>query len=76
MRTVALIIQVRAVTAGFKRQDPTGHNVKCAALSTGMERGFGLIKLKRFVRHKSFDVPDEYLELSDLFNGHPLSGML
>ena len=27
-------------------------------------------------RHKSFDVLGEYLEFGDLFEGHPLSGVL
>jgi hypothetical protein len=33
-------------------------------------------KLKRLGRHKSFDVLGGYLELGDLFGGHPLSDVL
>ena len=33
-------------------------------------------KLKRLGRHKSFDVLGEYLEFGDLFEGHPLQGVL
>jgi len=33
-------------------------------------------KLKPLGRHKSFDVPGEYLEYGDLSEGHPLSDVL
>ncbi|MEO9188409.1 MAG: hypothetical protein ABI224_00165 [Acetobacteraceae bacterium] len=39
-------------------------------------RGVHPAKLKRLGRHKSFDVLGEYLEFGDLFDGHPLSGVL
>jgi hypothetical protein len=41
-----------------------------------MERGIHPAKLKRLGRHKSFDVLGEYLEFGDLFDGHPLTGVL
>ena len=75
-QTVAQIIQVRAVAAGFKRRDLGGHSLKRGALTTGMECGVHPAKLKRLGRHKSFDVLGEYLEFGDLFEGHPLNGVL
>jgi len=75
-QTVAQIIQARAVAAGFKRRDLGGHSLKRGALTTGMECGVHPAKLKRLGRHKSFDVLGEYLEFGDLFEGHPLSGVL
>lgn len=33
-------------------------------------------KLKRLGRHKSFDVLGEYLKFGDLFEGHPILGVL
>lgn len=75
-RTVATIIQARAMAAGFQRHDLGGHSLKRGALTTGMEAGVHPAKLKRLGRHKSFDVLGEYLEFGDLFDGHPLSGVL
>ena len=70
------IVQARAVAAGFGGRDLGGHSLKRGALTTGMERGVHPAKLKRLGRHKSFDVLGEYLEFGDLFEGHPLSGVL
>ena len=75
-RAIADIVQARAVAAGLGRRDLGGHSLKRGALTTGMERGIHPAKLKRLGRHKSFDVLGEYLEFGDLFDGHPLSGVL
>jgi hypothetical protein len=75
-QTVAQIVQARAMAAGFGRHDLGGHSLKRGALTTGMDRGVHPAKLKRLGRHKSFDVLGEYLEFGDLFEGHPLSGVL
>ena len=75
-RTVARIIQARAVAAGFERLELGGHSLKRGALTTGMDRGVHPTKLKRLGRHKSYAVLDEYLEAGDPFDGHPLAGAL
>lgn len=75
-QTVAQIVQARAMAAGFGRRDLGGHSLKRGALTTGMDRGVHPAKLKRLGRHKSFDVLGEYLEFGDLFEGHPLQGVL
>ena len=75
-QTVAQIVQARAMAAGFGRRDLGGHSLKRGALTTGMDRGIHPAQLKRLGRHKSFDVLGEYLEFGDLFDGHPLSGVL
>jgi len=75
-RSIADIVQTRAVAAGFARRDLAGHSLKRGALTTGMDRGIHPAKLKRLGRHKSFDVLGEYLEFGDLFDGHPLTGVL
>jgi integrase len=74
--TVAAIVKSRAVDAGFTGRDFGGHSLKRGALTTGMDRGEHPARLKRLGRHKSFDVLGEYLEFGDLFEGHPLSGVL
>ena len=75
-RTVARIIQARAMDVGFERLDLGGHSLKRGALTTGMDRGVHPTKLKRLGRHKSYAVLDEYLEAGDPFDGHPLVGAL
>ncbi len=75
-QTVAQVVQARAVAAGFGLRDLGGHSLKRGALTTGMDRGIHPAKLKRLGRHKTFDVLGEYLEFGDLFEGHPLSGVL
>lgn len=75
-QTVAQIVQARAVAAGFRRRDLGGHSLKRGALTTGMEAGIHRARPKRLGRHKSFDTLSEYLELGNLFDGHPLSGVL
>jgi integrase len=74
--TVAAVVQARAAAAGFTEADFGGHSLKRGALTTGMDRGEHPAKLKRLGRHKSFDVLGEYLEFGDLFDGHPLNGVL
>ena len=73
---VAAIVKARAAAAGFGGRDFGGHSLKRGALTTGMDRGEHPAKLKRLGRHKTFDVLGEYLEFGDLFDGHPLNGVL
>jgi site-specific recombinase XerC len=73
---VAEIVKARAAAAGFGGRDFGGHSLKRGALTTGMDQGEHPAKLKRLGRHRSFDVLGEYLEFGDLFERHPLSGVL
>lgn len=74
--TVARIVQARAAAAGFDRGALGGYGLKRGALTTGMDRGVHPTRLKQLGRHKSYAVPDEYLELGDPFESHPLNGVL
>jgi integrase len=74
--TVARIIQARAARAGFDAKVLGGHSLKRGALSTGMDRNVHPTRLKQLGRHKTYAVLDEYLELGDPFDGHPLNGVL
>jgi len=74
--TVARIVKLRAAAAGFDRRAVGGHSLKRGALTTGMDRGVHPTRLKQLGRHKSYAVLDDYLELGDPFEGHPLSGVL
>jgi hypothetical protein len=73
---VAAIVKARTSAASFASKDFVGHSLKRGALTTGTYRGEHPTKLKRRRRHKSFDVLSKYLELSDLFEGHQLTGVL
>ena len=74
--TVARIVKARAAAAGFDPQAFGGHSLKRSAMTTGMDRGVHPTRLKQLGRHKSYAVLDEYLELGDPFETHPLSGVL
>ncbi len=74
--TVARIIQARAAAAGFERDAMGGHSLKRGALTTGMDRGVHPTHLKRFSRHRTYAVLDEYLQVGDPFEAHPLNGVL
>lgn len=73
---IASMVQAHAAAAGFDGPHFGGHSLKRGALTTGMERGSHPADLKRLGRHKSFDVLGEYLEFGDLFERHPLQGVL
>jgi integrase len=73
---IASMVQTRATAAGFDGPHFGGHSLKRGALTTGMERGVHPADLKRLGRHKSFDVLGDYLEFGDLFERHPLQGVL
>jgi len=75
-QSIALIVQHRAMSAGFKRRELGGHSLKRGALTSGMEAGAHPARLKRLGRHKSYAMLGEYLEFGDLFEGHPLDGIL
>ncbi len=75
-RSIARIVQARASAAGFAAREFGGHSLKRGALSAGMAAGAHAAQLKRLGRHKSFDVLGEYLEFGNLFDGHPLGGLL
>ncbi len=74
--TVARIIQARAAAAGFERDAMGGHSLKRGALTTGMDRGVHPTHLKRLGRHRTYAVLDEYLQVGDPFEAHPLNGVL
>ena len=75
-RSIGRIVLARASAAGFLARDFGGHSLKRGALTTGMDRGAHPAQLKRLGRHKSFDVLGKYLELGDLFEGHPLKNII
>jgi integrase len=74
--TVARVVKRRATAAGFDRAAVAGHSLKRGALTTGMDQGVHPTRLKQLGRHRSYAVLDEYLQLGDPFEGHPLEGVL
>ena len=75
-RSIARIVQARATAAGFRAAEFGGHSLKRGALTTGKDLGVHPAHLKRLGRHATFDVLGEYLEFGDLFENHPLGGIL
>jgi hypothetical protein len=73
---VARIVKTRAAAAGFDPRALGGHSLKRGALTTDMDRGVHPPRLKQLGRHKSYAVLDDYLELGDPFEAHPLNGVL
>lgn len=75
-RSVARVVQARAAAAGFDAARMGGHSLKRGALTTGMDRGVHPTRLKQLGRHKGYAVLDEYLEMGEPFENHPLNGVL
>lgn len=75
-RTVARVIQARAAAVGFSLTEFGGHSLKRGAMTTGMDLGIHPTKLKRLGRHKTYSTLDEYIDVGDPFDGHPLEGAL
>jgi len=65
-----------AAKAGFDPSALGGHSPRRGVLSAGMERGIHPTRPKQPGRHKTYAVPDVYLEFGDPYEGHPLSGVL
>jgi len=76
VRSIARIVQARAIAAGFGDAEFGGHSLKRGALTTGMQQDAHPAQLKRRGWHKSFDVLGEYLVFGDLFSNHPLGKVL
>ena len=74
--TVARIVPAVAAKAGFDPSALGGHSPRRGVLSAGMERGIHPTRPKQPGRHKTYAVPDVYLEFGDPYEGHPLSGVL
>lgn len=62
--------------AGFNGEKFGGHSLKRGALTMGMDQRVYPALPKRLGRHRSFDVLGYYLGFGDLFERHPLSGVL
>ena len=75
-RLIARIVQARALAEGFQATEFGGHSLKRGALTTAKDFGGHPSHLKRLGRHATFDVLGDYLEFGDLFENHPLSGIL
>ena len=73
--TLARIVRARAAAAGFDPNRMVGHSLERGALTTGMEPGTHPTRLKRLGRLKNYAMLDEYLELGEPFDNHPLGGV-
>jgi integrase len=74
--TFARIVKARVAAAGYDPASFSGHSLKRGAITTGMDRGIHPTRLKKLARHKTYAVLDEYIEMGELFEDHPLAGSL
>ncbi|MTJ93980.1 MAG: tyrosine-type recombinase/integrase [Desulfovibrio sp.] len=74
--TVRRIVKRRGEAVGIDPETLGSHSLKRGAMTTGMENHAQPARLKRLGRHKSYAVMDEYLEFGDLFESHPLNGLI
>lgn len=74
--TVARIVKRRGAAAGFEAAGLGGHSLKRGAMNTAKERRVHPAQLKRLGRHASWATLAAYIEDGDLFEEHPLQGVL
>jgi integrase len=74
--TVARIVKARGAAAGFDAASLGGHSLKRGAMNTAKDRRVHPSQLKRLGRHASWATLAAYLEEGDLFEEHPLQGVL
>jgi site-specific recombinase XerC len=74
--TVARIIKRRAAAVGLNPELFGGHSLKRGAMTTGMDANVHPARLKRLGRHRTYAVMGEYLEMGNLFENHPLLGLI
>jgi site-specific recombinase XerC len=74
--TVRRIVKSRGAKVGLDPALLGSHSLKRGAMTAGMDAHVHPARLKRLGRHKSYAVMDEYLEFGDLFETHPLNGLI
>lgn len=74
--TVARIVKRRGAAAGFDAAALGGHSLKRGAMNTAKDRRVHPARLKQLGRHASWATLAAYLEEGDLFEEHPLQGVL
>ena len=65
-----------AAGAGFRPEKFAGHSLRAGFLTSGVENGASVFKLREVSRHKSVDTLRGYVRRAELFKDHAGSGFL
>jgi site-specific recombinase XerD len=74
--SIALIVKNWIGLAGFDATAFAGHSLRRGAISSGVAAGVHIARLKQFSGHASLKSLEEYVELDELRENHPLKDVL
>jgi integrase len=74
--SIALIVKKWTGLAGFDAAAFAGHSLRRGAISSGVAAGVHIARLKQFSGHASLKSLEEYVELDELRQNHPLKDIL
>jgi integrase len=74
--SIALIVKNWTGIAGFDAAAFAGHSLRRGAISSGVAAGVHIARLKQFSGHASLKSLEEYVELDELRQNHPLKDVL
>ena len=74
--SVALVVKKWTGLAGLDGAAFAGHSLRRGAISSGVAQGVHIARLKQFSGHASLKSLEEYVELDELRQNHPLKDVL
>jgi integrase len=74
--SIALVVKKWAGEAGLDAAAFAGHSLRRGAISSGVAQGVHIARLKQFSGHASLKSLEEYVELDELRQNHPLKDVL
>ena len=74
--SIALIVKHCTSLAGLDTASFAGHSLRRGAISSGVAQGVHIARLKQFSGHASLKSLEEYVELDELRENHPLKDVL
>ena len=74
--SIALIVKKWTGLAGLDGAAFAGHSLRRGAISSGVAQGVHIARLKQFSGHASLKSLEEYVELDELRQHHPLKDIL
>ncbi len=74
--SIALIVKKWTGRAGLDGAAFAGHSLRRGAISSGVAQGVHIARLKQFSGHASLKSLEEYVELDELRQHHPLKDLL
>jgi hypothetical protein len=74
--SIALVVKNWTGIAGLEAAAFAGHSLRRGAISSGFAQGIHVTRLKQFSGHASLKSLEEYVELDELRQNHPLKDVL